>query len=196
MPSPGVLPSLLAVIVLTAGAAIAGAPSGHETAPARPLLRAADADKHPSTRQLDNAWSQKPFSLRGLDGVDHTLADWKGKVIMLNFWATWCASCQAEISDFIAFQEEYGAQGLQVIGLGLDAEQKLRNVQRTLEINYPILVADPERNANLIRQWGNSSGMIPYTVVIDRDGRIIYTHRGPLHRDTFDENVLPLLGKG
>jgi peroxiredoxin len=189
MSSSGVVTSLLVVAVLTAGTAIAGTSYAQVIAPA-----AVGAKKAPAS-QPDNAWSHEQFSLRGLDGVNHTLADWKGKVIMLNFWSTWCASCQAEISDFIAFQKEYQAKGLQVVGLGMDAEQKLRNVQRTLEINYPILIADPERNANLIKQWGNSSGIIPYTVVIDRDGRIIYTHRGPLHRDTFDENVLPLLGK-
>lgn len=196
MSSSGVLPSLLLAIILTAGAANVGASSDQEESPSRPLYLATVDVAKPPTGQPDNAWSHEQFSLHGLDGVVHTLADWKGKVIMLNFWATWCAPCQAEITDFIAFQEEYRAQGLQVIGLGLDAEQKLRNVQRTLEINYPILVADPERNTLLMSQWGNSSGIIPYTIVIDRDGRITYTHRGPLHRDTFDENVLPLLGKG
>jgi peroxiredoxin len=164
--------------------AVAGDVSVHEAASAKPL------------RQFDNTFSQKPFLLRDLEGVNHTLAEWKGKVIMLNFWATWCAPCQAEIGDFNAIQEEYRAQGLQIVGLGLDAEQKLRNVQRTLEINYPVLVVDPARNITLMKQWGNSSGIIPYTVVIDRDGQIKFTHLGPLHRDLFEESVLPLLGKG
>lgn len=186
MSRPGTLSFLFVAVVLTAGTTVAGASLAAESLPAAGAM-------NPPAGQHDNAWSREPFSLPGLDGVKHSLAEWKGKVIMLNFWATWCPSCQAEISDFIAFQEEYRAQGLQVVGLGLDVEQKLRNVQRTLEINYPILVADPARHTNLVRQWGNSSGVIPYTVVIDREGQIIYTHRGPLHRDAFDENVLPLL---
>lgn len=137
----------------------------------------------------------KPFSLTGLDGVRHSLADWKGKVVMLNFWATWCAPCLYEIRNFVTYQEQYKAQGLQIIGLGLDDEKKLRNVQRTLEINYPVLVADPVGNSGLMKAWGNGSGVVPYTVVIDRDGRVAYVHHGLMNHDVFDEYVLPLLDK-
>lgn len=186
---------LVAVLIVT-GLFFANAASGHEgTAPQlQHAINAGDSNLSKSN-QKSSVWSQSTFSLPGLDGTVHTLADWKGKVIMLNFWATWCAPCQAEITDFIAFQDEYRANGLQIIGLGMDKEQKLRNAQRTLEINYPILIADPERNSKLMGQWGNSSGIVPYTVVIDQDGLVRYTHRGPLHRDAFDENILPLLGK-
>ena len=178
MAGPGALCSLLAALILAAGAFAAG------ESRAAPVARP------------DSAWTHEAFQLPGLDGARHVLAEWKGKVIMLNFWATWCAPCQAEIADFVAFQDQYGGAGLQIVGVGLDAEKKLRNVQRTLEINYPILVADPERNALLMKQWGNTSGIVPYTVVIDRDGGIAYTQRGPLHRDVFEERVLPLLGNG
>jgi peroxiredoxin len=145
--------------------------------------------------KANNEWKMKPFSLTGLDGVRHSLADWKGKVVILNFWAAWCTPCLYEIRDFVAYQEQYKARGLQIIGLGLDDEKKLRNVQRTLEINYPVLVADPVDNSGLMKLWGNSSGVLPYTVVIDRDGRVTYAHRGLMNRDVFDEYVLPLLDK-
>jgi peroxiredoxin len=124
----------------------------------------------------------------------HSLEEWKGKVVVLNFWATGCSPCLSEIPDFVAYQEQYKTRGLQIIGVGLDEEKKLRNVQRTLEINYPVLVADPKKNGALMESWGNKSGIVPYSVVIDRSGRVVYTHLGQMDRDSFNENVLPLLG--
>lgn len=146
--------------------------------------------------RTNNAWEMKPFHLKGLDGETHSLNEWKGKVIMLNFWASWCAPCQYEIKDFIKYQEEFAGKGLQIIGLGIDEERKLRNVSRTFGINYPVLIADPGGDAGILAQWGNDKQMVPYTVVIDRDGRIKYIHRGQLEDDAFKEFVLRLLKAG
>jgi len=143
--------------------------------------------------RTNNAWEMKPFHLQGLDGRTHSLDEWKGNVIMLNFWATWCAPCQYEIRDFVKYQAKYGPKGLQIIGLGLDEARKLSNVKRTLGINYPVLVADPIENAGLLAQWGNEKQIVPYTVVIARDGRMKYIHRGQMDDAAFEEYVLPLL---
>ena len=145
--------------------------------------------------KTNNAWELKPFELEGLDGKKHRLDEWKGKVIVLNFWASWCAPCQYEIQDLVKLQKEYGKKGLQVIGIGIDEARKLANVKRTLEINYPVLVADPTRSARLLSRWGNDRQIVPYTVVIDRDGTIRYIHRGQLTPDVFGEFVIPLLTK-
>jgi peroxiredoxin len=135
------------------------------------------------------------LSAMGLDGTMHNLADWRGKVVVLNFWASWCSPCLSEIRDFVIYQEQYKTRGLQIVGVGLDEEKKLRNVQRTLEINYPVLVVDPKKNGALMESWGNKSGIVPYSVVIDRNGRVAHTLHGQIDREAFNENILPFLGK-
>lgn len=150
------------------------------------------------TRQADNvaaatAHPRRTLTLPDLDGAPHSLTEWQGKVVLLNFWASWCAPCQYEIRDLVAWQEKYGAQGLQVVGVGMDVVQKLRNVQRTLEINYPVLVADPSRYPNVMAAWGNRAGTVPHTVVLNREGSVVYIHRGLMSEETFAENILPLL---
>ena len=142
----------------------------------------------------DNAWELQPIRLPDLDGTQRALADWSGKVLVLNFWASWCAPCQYEIPDFVAYQDEYAAQGLQIVGVGLDEARRLKNVARTLRINYPVMVIEEQAGASLMRQWGNDKGILPYTVVIDRSGRIRYIHRGRMDTYAFQQYVKPLLG--
>ncbi len=144
--------------------------------------------------QTSSAWELPPFSLTGLDGEVHSLNDWKGKVIMLNFWATWCPPCQYEIPEFIRYQQQYGDKGLQIIGIGIDQARKLKNFVRTMEINYPVLVADEVASGKIMQDWGNSEQILPYTVIIDQDGRIHYIHRGEFSDNEFAEFVQPLLG--
>lgn len=165
-----------------------------EKAPAAPAE--ATAPRTATTalpERTNNAWEMSPFQLRDLEGNLRTLADWKGRVIMMNFWASWCAPCQYEIPEFVHYQQEYGKKGLQIIGIGVDARRKLANVARSLEINYPVLVLEPSVSRQLMARWGNDTGIIPYTVVIARDGRIKYIHRGQMGQEEFDTYVKPLL---
>lgn len=154
------------------------------------------ATSQPENVAPSTANPRRTLSLPDMEGVTHSLAEWHGKVILLNFWASWCAPCQYEIRDLVAWQEKYGARGLQVIGVGVDVAQKLRNVQRTLEMNYPVLVADPSRHSNVMEAWGNRVGTVPHTVVINGEGSVVYLHRGLLSEETFAENILPLLEHG
>ncbi len=139
------------------------------------------------------AWEMSPFYLKDLQGEMHTLEDWKGKVIMMNFWASWCGPCQYEIPEFVQYQDQYGDKGLQLIGIGVDEKRKLQNVARSLNMNYPTLVLEPSAAGNLMRKWGNDAGVIPHTVVIAPDGRIKYIHRGQMEEEAFNTYVLPLL---
>lgn len=140
-----------------------------------------------------NAWDLPPMILSDLNGQQRNLYDWHGKVIILNFWATWCAPCQEEIPNLIALQNRFTHQGLQVVGVGMDEIRKLKNFARTLGINYPILVEDPDHGGHLMQQWGNHLGIIPFTVVIDRNGRLSYKRAGVFDNEVFEAFVKPLL---
>jgi thiol-disulfide isomerase/thioredoxin len=143
---------------------------------------------------VTNAWDLPPLLLNDLDGEQRSLYDWRGRVIVLNFWASWCGPCQSEIPHLVRYQRDYQGAGLQVIGVALDEARKARNVVRTLHINYPVLVADPQSDQSLLRLWGDAQQVLPYTVVIGRDGHIHFTQVGIMDEETFDDYVLPLLG--
>ncbi len=189
------------IVALIAGIAFASWSAGNKPVTSREAapsvaesdaMMVADASRADPNR-TNNAWEMNPIVLPDLDGKRRALSDWKGKVIMLNFWASWCGPCQYEIKDFVRYQREYAERGLQIVGIGLDEARKLRNVRRTLGMNYPSLVLDESRGSALMRKWGNRSGIVPYTVVIARDGHLKFIQRGQFSESAFRKHVLPLL---
>lgn len=139
-----------------------------------------------------NAWDVKPVALPDPNGEKHTVADWKGKVILLNFWATWCLPCQTEIQHLKRWQQQHGKAGLQVVGIGLDDARKVRNFARSLDINYPVLAAGAA-GSSILAQWGDPDGEVPYTLLIAPDGSIPYVQRGVFTDTAFERFVKPLL---
>ncbi len=154
------------------------------------------ADKAPKTIkfQLKNgvtsAWDLPAFQLKDTKGVSHSLSDWKGKLILLNFWATWCPPCRFEIPDFIEYQNQFGKDGLQIIGIGIGEDKPIKNFARTYEMNYPVLMTE---NSEIMKDWGNEDQVLPYSVLIRRDGRIQYIHRGQLTKLSFKYEVEPFI---
>lgn len=114
------------------------------------------------------------FSLTDTAGHTLRLSDYRGKVVILDFWATWCEPCKQEIPHFIEMQNQYGAQGLQVLGISMDdSEPPVREFEQKFKINYPVAVG----TAKMADQYGGILGL-PITFVIDASGRIVARHIG------------------
>lgn len=131
-------------------------------------------------------------SFPGLDGMPQPLGQWRGKLIVLNFWATWCPPCREEIPHFIQAQQKFGARGVQVVGLALDRPAAVAAFSRETGINYPLLVSMDEGFA-FTRSVGNVAEALPFTIVIDRSGHIVATRLGGMTLRQLERILEPLL---
>jgi len=128
------------------------------------------------------------FSLPDLQGREQHSGQWSGKLLVLNFWATWCPPCRKEIPDFIALQNELGGKGLQFVGIAIDQADKVKEFAAAQGINYPTLIGD-ERSIELSRQLGNRFQGLPFTAIFDRQNQVIHTQAGQLHTETIREKL-------
>jgi len=130
------------------------------------------------------------WSLKDADGKTVHSSDFKGKVVILDFWATWCPPCKAEIPGFIALQNEYGKKGLVVVGISVDegGAAVVKRFAQQSGMNYPVVLADEKTP----RAFGGIKA-IPTTFIIDREGRIVAKHLGFTEKDEFEKELKPLL---
>ena len=132
------------------------------------------------------------FAMKDINGELRNISDWDGKIILLNFWATWCPPCLKEIPDFIELQNEFGEKGLQVVGIAVDDEALARSFAEDIGMNYPVMAADSEA-IELSQRYGNQIGGLPYTVIINRKGEITDMITGELSKIKA-EKILSRLG--
>jgi DsbE subfamily thiol:disulfide oxidoreductase len=130
------------------------------------------------------------WELKDTDGKSVHSADFKGKVVILNFWATWCGPCRAEIPGFIALQKQYEQQGLMIVGMSVDEQgaAAVRLFAQKLGINYSVLLADEKT-----QQAFGGIEAVPTTFIVDRGGHIVKKHLGLADEDEFEKDIKPLL---
>ena len=119
------------------------------------------------------------FTMPTIDGKQLTLSDHKGKLILLNFWASWCPPCRFEIPDFIKLQKKYKDKNFTFIGIAMENLDDAKKYSEEVGINYPIVYENGAGRA-LSSAYGNSAGALPYSILISRDQKIIATYPGLL----------------
>ena len=148
----------------------------------------------PTDAQGDSgAFPGEAYPLPDLAGESHVLSEWAGKVLVVNFWATWCPPCLTEIPGFVALQQALGPQGLQFIGVALDDVEAVREFAQARQVSYPLLVGEEPVMA-LMREFGNTHGGLPFTVVLGRNGKVLHLKQGEWDQAAAMTTLLPFLG--
>jgi thiol-disulfide isomerase/thioredoxin len=127
-------------------------------------------------------------------GTSHALGEFQGKVLVLNFWATWCVPCREEMPAFARLQERWRGQGIQFVGLANDDAGKVERFGRELAINYPLWVGG-DTVAELSRRLGNHLGVLPHTVIIDRGGTVLEGRVGPYTEEGLESKLRLITAK-
>jgi peroxiredoxin len=131
------------------------------------------------------------FSFPDADEKMHYISEWQGKTLVINFWATWCQPCLKEIPEFMQLQTQFGKQNVQFIGVAIDELSAVTRYKNTVNMNYPVLISGEWEGFSLAQKLGNSANTVPYTVVVNPAGQIIYRHAGAVKK----EDLLTVIAK-
>jgi peroxiredoxin len=157
------------------------------------LLASCSRPSSSPTRELKSQGQRKPapnFSLKDADGNVVNLADYRGKVVLVNFWATWCGPCEAEIPWFIEFEKKYKDQGFAVLGVSMDDDgwKSVRPYIASHKINYRIMIG-----SEVVSQQFGEIEALPTSFVLDREGRIASNHVGLVDKVDYQNEIVKLL---
>jgi cytochrome c biogenesis protein CcmG/thiol:disulfide interchange protein DsbE len=176
-----------AVAVLILGGLEYGCSSSSKSSP-KPSAAAVPEAATPATPGQTMA---ADFTLKDSNGADIKLADYRGKVVLLNFWATWCGPCKVEIPWFIEFNKTYKDRGFTVLGISMDDDgwKSVKPYITQKQFNYPVMIG----NDQLTKLYGGVDSL-PTSFVIDRSGKIAFTHMGLEGKDVYTKEIESLLG--
>jgi thiol-disulfide isomerase/thioredoxin len=126
------------------------------------------------------------------DGKLQKLSQWRGKVLVVNFWASWCGPCREEMPMLDEFQADYGAKDVRIVGISAEDADHLKAFSEELKVGYTLLSGDFEALA-LAQALGNDKGILPFTVVVDKNGKIANIMFGMIDKSTLEKALAPLL---
>ena len=130
--------------------------------------------------------------LPDLEGKPQPFDQWSEKVVVVNFWATWCAPCREEIPIFVKLQDKYRDRGLQFVGIAIDQPEKVRAFAAELGMNFPVLIGGANA-IDLTRLLGNRASVLPYTLIIDRTGKAVHKQVGAVKETDMEARLKKLL---
>ncbi|WP_395823190.1 TlpA disulfide reductase family protein [Collimonas sp.] len=139
----------------------------------------------PENAAVANLFSQ---SMPDASGKVGSLAQWQGKPLIVNFWATWCGPCVEEMPELNALQTEIAGKNIQILGIGIDSQDNIAQFADKYKISYPLYVAGSSATA-LLRQFGNQAGGLPFTVLIGRDGAVKKMYLGGIKFDELRKDL-------
>ncbi|MDZ4141506.1 MAG: TlpA disulfide reductase family protein [Methylotenera sp.] len=126
------------------------------------------------------------------NGVSQNLSQYKGKIIVLNFWATWCPPCREEMPELSALHTEYKNNNVVVLGVAIDELSLVKEFSNATPVSYPLL-ADENAGMALASNLGNDKSVLPYTVIINTEGEVVNTYFGRIHKKLVVDALQPLL---
>jgi thiol-disulfide isomerase/thioredoxin len=149
------------------------------------------AELYSTTQDIPHEFSLEAVPLTDLDGNQKLLGNWRQPILVVNFWAPWCAPCRKEIPALIALQDEFKQQ-VQIIGLALDGEESVREFELEYGMNYPSFLVG-NQIAMYNAAFTNNIGSLPFTAIIDQQRKIHYTHTGEATLEQLRNKIAPLL---
>lgn len=158
----------------------------------RSVLTEAQQTQLSSEESQQGAKAILAANLPDIHGENQAVSQWLGKVMVVNFWATWCTPCQEEIPEFVETQEKFRDRGLLFVGIALDQADMVKKFSQEFGINYPVLVGGLN-SWPLAQAAGNRLSVLPYTVIINRSGEIVETYVGRVNLKKLEKLVVPLL---
>jgi peroxiredoxin len=132
------------------------------------------------------------LSLPDLNGTQQALAQWDGKILVLNYWASWCAPCKEEMPAFSRLYERHASNGVQFVGISIDSPDKVRQFQKDTPVTYPLLLGSMD-TMQVVSGLGNSMQGLPFTVILDRQGEVHSTKLGRFSEAVLDQRLQSLI---